>query len=98
MKVIGDENVNLKADIEWAQKHGWEWDGESFVPEEFIRVIRNPMDKESGWCVWLTALGATQMDAPFASVRAALRVAEAVRRQRHLCPDEMNCAEEPRGE
>lgn len=83
-----------EADIYWAKKHGWIWDGEAFSPAPVIRVIPNPMNHPSGWCPWLPAIGALQIDAPF-NVRAALRVAEEIRRQRPLGPMEMNCSEDP---
>ncbi len=84
-----------EADIKWAKKHGWEWNGEEFNPAPAVRVIRNPMSHERpGWTPWLPAIGALQIDAPFGNVRAALRVAEEIRRQRPLGDNEMSCAEE----
>lgn len=85
-------------DRAWAYKYGWIWDNyEEFVlvtdrDDPFIRVIENPVG-EPGWVVWLRPIGALQMDAPFASARAALRIAESIRRQRPLTDDEMSCAE-----
>ncbi len=53
------------------------------------------MDHEKpGWCPWLAPIGAFQMDAPFGSVRAALRVAEEIRINRTLGLEEMSCAED----
>lgn len=84
-----------EADIRWAKKHGWEWDGEVFTPTPTVRVIPNPMSHERpGWTPWLSPIGALQMDAPFGNVRAALRVAEEIRRQRPLGDNVMSCAEE----
>lgn len=84
-----------EADIRWAKKHGWTWDGEGFTPTPTMRVIPNPMGHQSpGWTPWLSPIGALQMDAPFGNVRAALRVAEEIRRQRPLGDNEMSCAEE----
>jgi len=86
-----------EADIRWAKKHGWAWDGEAFSPEPVIKVIPNPQPQAAkcdGWCPWLPACGALQVDAPYGSVRAALRVAEEIRQQRRLGVSEMNCSEE----
>lgn len=84
-----------EADIYWAKKHGWTWDGEGFSPTPTVRVIQNPMSHERpGWTPWLSPIGALQIDAPFSSVRAALRVAEEIRRQRPLGPMEMRCSED----
>ena len=82
------------ADIAWAEKYGWEWTGFSFVPFSTIRVIPNPMHHQHpGWTPWLAACGAIQTEAPFGSVRAAIRVAEGIRQQRSLGPDEMPCSD-----
>lgn len=85
-----------EADIKWAQRYGWRWTGRAFEPEPMVTVIPNPMEStHPGWTPWHASIGALQMDAPWASVRAALRVAEAVRRGRRLEDHEMSCAEEP---
>lgn len=64
--------------------------------ESFIRVIPAPLDRNiiKGWCPWLSAIGALQLEAPFGSVRAALRVAEAIRQQRSLDLGEMDCSKD----
>lgn len=75
-----------EADLAWAKKQGWIWDGSGFVPETPIKVIPNPLGE--GWCPWHAACGAIQTDAPFSSVRAAIRVAEKIRSGRELdCRD-----------
>lgn len=96
------------ADLRWADKHRWIWTGKAFVrgdrkgPDQegillphFIMVIPNPMShRQPGWVVWLAPCGALQMDAPWTSVRAALRVAEQIYLQKTFRDDEMSCAED----
>jgi len=84
-----------EADIKWAQKHGWKWDGKGFMPEPVIGVIVNPVESvQPGWTPWHVSIGALQMDAPFHSVRAALRAAQSIRLGRRLGEDEMDCSQE----
>jgi hypothetical protein len=81
-------------DIVWAKKHGWTWNGSAFMPEPVIQVIPNPMGHERpGWTPWLAPCGAIQTDAPFDSVRAAIRVAEQIRQGRCFELEEMSCAD-----
>ena len=86
MKVKASEE-----DIRWARKHGWDYDEEHnrFTPIPFYGVV----NLGKGWCPWVGGLGALQMDAPFASPRAALRVAEGLRRGKTVSYDEMDCSE-----
>lgn len=62
----------------------------------WVAVIPNPCAgiHRDGWTPWVGMLGALQTDAPFGSVRAALRVAEGLRLARSLRIGEMSCAEE----
>ena len=80
-----------QVDIDWALKHGWSWNGCDFFPSHMVKVVPNPRSDKPGWCVWLAPIGAAQTDAPFHNLRAALRCAEQVRRNRLFGTDEMRC-------
>ena len=89
-------------DLQWAWKHGWDWVeeseiwGGSFCPMPLTvspttRVFYSLLNKDHGWVVWLIPCGAIQTEAPYASVRAALRVAEQIRQNRSFAIHEMSC-------
>lgn len=94
-KQLSETIMPTEADVRWAKKHGWTWDGERFAPTPVLTVIVNPLARDRpGWTPWHAAIGALQMEAPFGSVRAALRVAQSIRLGRQLADNEMNCSED----
>jgi len=82
-------------DREWARANGWNWTGREFVPAHQIKVIKNPREDKPGWVIWLDAIGAVQMESPWASPRGAIRCAESIRRCFRLPNSEMRCNQDP---
>lgn len=90
-------------DRAWARSHDWIWNETDLrfrhksdaLTNPFIHVTWNWKSDFPGWVIYLAPCGIIQERAPWGSVRAALRTAEAIRLGRFVKHNEMDCSEDP---